>query len=426
MAELLTNLLFEPKGKHNPQVAYNIKDTVMSADGSQVYFALKAVPVGIQLNNTEYWKLQIDLSGTKAEAEAATAAANAAAANVKGDIARLSEELFDFKAGYIRTSNAFKGATLTRENAFVTIHNGHVAYSIDERFNSYILKVDGTKTYTANTVLRFIIPLKDEQNTLAVSAPIENVRQVDLSQYPDVEYVTFSFNKVNCPVENFILSEGTEASDGTVLPDWFKAAYSDNILYGKKLAVVGDSITEAINPAGGHWDNYGHIIAKRNGMSIYSDGVNGSTMTNVEGRNPFSVDRYLAVPEYDYLLLWFGWNDGAYATLGTIDDEDNTTFYGAYKTVLKHFITTYPTKKIGIIVPYGELTNTQNAVRKVSELYGVPCLDLPNGKECSLLWGKANEVQLARRAALTYDGTHPNPAGYEYISTVIEAFLRRL
>lgn len=87
MAQLLTNLLFEPKGRHNPQVAYNIKDTVMSADGGQVYFALKAVPVGIQLNNAEYWKLQIDLSATKAEAEAATIAANAAtnAANAAAD-----------------------------------------------------------------------------------------------------------------------------------------------------------------------------------------------------------------------------------------------------------------------------------------------------------------------------------------------------
>ena len=51
----------------------------MSADGSRVYFALQNVPVGIQLNNTEYWIRQIDLSGTKSDMEAATAAARKAA-----------------------------------------------------------------------------------------------------------------------------------------------------------------------------------------------------------------------------------------------------------------------------------------------------------------------------------------------------------
>lgn len=79
MAQLLTNLLFEPKGKHDPTKTYTIKDTVMSKDGSRVYFALRNVPVGVELTDTTYWKLQIDLSATKAEAEAATAAANEAA-----------------------------------------------------------------------------------------------------------------------------------------------------------------------------------------------------------------------------------------------------------------------------------------------------------------------------------------------------------
>lgn len=74
----------------------------MSADGSRVYFALQDVPAGVELTDAAYWKLQVDLSATKAEAEAATAAANAAAetantaaANVKGDIDRLSEEKLD-------------------------------------------------------------------------------------------------------------------------------------------------------------------------------------------------------------------------------------------------------------------------------------------------------------------------------------------
>lgn len=70
---LLTNLLFEPKGMHNQNAAYSIKDTVMSADGSRVYFALQDVPAGTALDNEDYWKLQIDLSGSKSAMDQALA-----------------------------------------------------------------------------------------------------------------------------------------------------------------------------------------------------------------------------------------------------------------------------------------------------------------------------------------------------------------
>lgn len=61
--KILTNLVFEPKGLHNPAQAYNVKDTVMSADGSRVYFALQDVPPGAALTDPAYWIRMIDLSG---------------------------------------------------------------------------------------------------------------------------------------------------------------------------------------------------------------------------------------------------------------------------------------------------------------------------------------------------------------------------
>jgi hypothetical protein len=90
--KLLTNLIFEPKGKHDPALAYSIKDTVMSADGSQVYFALQDVPAGTALDNEDYWKLQIDLHETKAEMDAAAAAAaGAVSANVDQNLTEVQK-----------------------------------------------------------------------------------------------------------------------------------------------------------------------------------------------------------------------------------------------------------------------------------------------------------------------------------------------
>lgn len=198
-------------------------------------------------------------------------------------------------------------------------------------------------------------------------------------------------------------------------------------LKGKTLVCCGDSITEAVNPDGGYFDNYAEIVANRLGMSCYKDGVGGSTMAYVNGKS-FSNARYLNVPAFDYLTIWFGWNDAAYSELGTISDTGKKTFYGAYKMVLEHFITNNPTKKIGVIVPYGSeaVDPFAQAVREVSDMYGVPCLDLKNHNKCSLLWGTANTAQLARRSALTYDGTHPNQDGYDFLATMYEQFLLSL
>ena len=92
--KLLTNLIFEPKGKHDSADAYNIKDTVMSADGSRVYFALQDVPVGIPLDDEDYWKLQIDLSASKSAMDDAIASfgnyAKAIGTRVKGEIGKAS------------------------------------------------------------------------------------------------------------------------------------------------------------------------------------------------------------------------------------------------------------------------------------------------------------------------------------------------
>ena len=90
--KLLTNLIFEPKGVHDPARTYSIKDTVMSPDGSKVYFALRDVPSGIALTDEYYWMLQIDLSSSKNAMDEAVAAfsdyAKIVGTRVKGETAK--------------------------------------------------------------------------------------------------------------------------------------------------------------------------------------------------------------------------------------------------------------------------------------------------------------------------------------------------
>ena len=221
---------------------------------------------------------------------------------------------------------------------------------------------------------------------------------------------------------------------------------SSNVLKGKKLVTAGDSYTQA------YWDgdyaeyngkNYGYYIAQRNGMTFVNLGISGSTMAVTKtgsGHNPFVVDRYTAVPEdTDYLILWFGINDAANCNLGTIDDEVNNTFYGAWNTVLRYYLTNRPWMKVLIVVTTGAIgwdgdtrLDFRQAIRNVAEKWGYPYLDWEKDKGIPAFFdreGMSTEARDLRRNAYGYNGPntgHPNPQWYQYESTIIEAKLRSI
>lgn len=294
-----------------------------------------------------------------------------------------------------------------------------------------IIKIDPTPLVATVAIYKYINGGYARQSSVKVS-------EVTELTYEQTTYVTFTFGKdptsPTTPSEfaGYIKSQTAWKSQTNENSDRIAAletamSEGSNVLFGKKLVACGDSITAARNPEGGNFNSYAKLTADRNAMAFEINAVSGSTMTNVEGKSPFCVDRYQNIPsDFDYLTIWFGYNDGAYAQVGTISDTDDTTFYGAYKKVLDYLVAQYPTKKIGIIVPYMNNSAFQEAVRNISEMYGVPCLDLPNGNQCSCVWGNANSAQTARKSALTYDNTHPNQEGHSFISTMYEAFLRRL
>ncbi len=319
-------------------------------------------------------------------------------------------------AGFISVKDKAKKV----ENRFLT---RSLSYTSINGWNTYELAVTSgetykIKTYYVSAAVMYAFGYADGNVSVYPTSepPSGIVEEIELTIPNNVVKIVIN--------ENAGESAVIEKKDSSVV----RFRNLSDYLYGKKLVACGDSITEAINPNGGNFDNYARIVAKRHGMSCHVDGIGGTTMTNIGDGRAFSESRYLQVPDFDYLTLWFGWNDGAYAELGTINDTGNTTFYGGYKTVLEHLITNNPTKKIGLIVPYGSegLKPIAQAVRELSQMYGVPCLDLWDYNKCSLLWGAANDAQLARRDALTYDTTHPNQAGHEYLSTMYEQFLLSL
>ena len=221
------------------------------------------------------------------------------------------------------------------------------------------------------------------------------------------------------------------------------------VLHRKKIAVCGDSNSEgnfigwkgettfSDGPYKGQKKVYSRFIALRNEMELYLDAIGGSTIGNYEvetDRNPFSVDRYLQVPlDSDYIILWFGGNDTV-GTIGTITDEVNTTFYGAWNIVLRYLITNAPFAKIGLVVPYTATESIREAVRQVGKKWGLPFLDMSGDAQVPFMYNKessvgvSEEVLTLRRNAfcVSESNQHMNPLAHEYQSTFIENWLKTL
>ena len=241
----------------------------------------------------------------------------------------------------------------------------------------------------------------------------------------------------------------------------------NNILCGKKWAACGDSFTNgdfkgspdgeplfADGPFAGKRKTYDYLIAERNGMCLQHLAVGGMTMAYPAGSgftNCFSAGLYRQTdPDADYITLYFGINDSHHrpkATgddgevktgiipLGSIDDTDPGSFFGAWNTVMEEFIRSHPYAHIGILVSNGcETDDYRRAEIAIANKWGVPFLDLNGDARCPVMGRSTNPAILptvrdlrTKMFAVNYPAnTHPNARAHEYESLFIETWLRSL
>ena len=216
----------------------------------------------------------------------------------------------------------------------------------------------------------------------------------------------------------------------------------------KKIACLGDSITEGVKANGWQWHRYIDKYFKENGVetTIVNLGVGGTSVCTSSyvsaSLQPF-VNRLNTIPtDADVIVIFGGTNDwGNSATLGTISDTGSSSFYGAYKYMLEWFANNRPNAKILTITPLKRYyrgytstwTNAQTtrnnkgqllqdyvrAVKEVSELYAIPCVDLHN--ESGL-----NPVLDIVRTKYMEDGLHPTAEGNKKMYPIILSKLKPL
>lgn len=238
--------------------------------------------------------------------------------------------------------------------------------------------------------------------------------------------------------------------------------YIGNILYGKKLVACGDSFTkgdftdyidknghtgvnsDAYDNIRGMYKTYPWWIAERNNMILVNEAVVGSTICNNGLRaDAFSIQRYKDIPlDADYIILKFGINDDSNhqnSPIGTIEDETNTTYFGAWNVVLKYLITQYPKAKIGVIITNGmngasvEYTNAiiyccrRWGVAYLDEAtdYKIPALLRVDSTRRTELCDEAYRIRFAQWT-VAETNSHPNLDAHKFESTIVENWLRGL
>ena len=450
-----------PMGAWNAETEYETLDVAMQPDGAGAFMAIQNVPAGTELSNSGYWLPVVDINAAVDAAKAATELAEQAAAEVKDDVEQLKGDLSEIIEKQ-KSENLFnKDNPLIKSDKYIQGNGDYLTLS--GSYVSHPIKVESGKTYTFNITSSYYgqnatnVRVCDENGVLdSLNSGYMASDNGDGSATftNDHEYDVFVCVNVRTPSTMMFV-------EGTSLPEEYQAYFEPyvlikretlpnyNPLYGKKLALNGDSICYGAGSSGG----YGKIIAENNDMEVSNIAQTGGTIasgtTYSGGGNRHWICRTIEnMPtDADYYIIEGGSNDVALEvpigdlSSGYIATLDDTTFYGAMESVCKQIITKFKGKKYGFLIVHQmkggmQITNAiYTAIIECCNKWGIPYLDL--AKNCVPFglfekdWG--NDLSSLRNTYTTDDGTgygdgwHPNEECYKkYYVPKIEAWMKTL
>ena len=211
---------------------------------------------------------------------------------------------------------------------------------------------------------------------------------------------------------------------------------------GKRVTCVGDSITAGSGTTKTYWSILDDTLELESmtGMGVAGSCV--SATSDYKTSNSPLINRYKSIPDSDIITIYMGTNDYGHETpMGTIDDTEDVSFYGALNVIIPGIQMAHPdallvwmtpthrygfgtSKMLGTAFTYDHLPNGRgyslddyvDAIKEVCDKYDVPVIDLftLSGMDPSL-----SEV----RSQYMPDGLHPNSAGHEKIAAIVGASL---
>lgn len=215
-------------------------------------------------------------------------------------------------------------------------------------------------------------------------------------------------------------------------------------LKGKKIAFLGDSITEGVGTTAPEF-RYVDRIAKQAGAVCLNYGISGTRFakqTKPSDEPTFDLDfckRALEMDkDADIVIVFGGTNDFGHgdAPFGTFADRTPDTFCGACHTLCRELLETYPDSEIAFIsplhrdnedspvgdnkpAPVGTLKDYIDAMRQILAYYSIPVIDLYAESKLQ------PHVAIIKEKFMP-DGLHPSDAGNEILAKKIIAYLKAL
>lgn len=206
-------------------------------------------------------------------------------------------------------------------------------------------------------------------------------------------------------------------------------------LKNKKIHFLGDSITFGYGLANYKTDRFSSLVEKNTGALTVNYGVSGSSIAldlNRAVEDCFVTRQKEMEGNADIVVIFGGTNDFGHgmAPLGTLSDEDYTTFYGALHTLYRAVIKDNPHAIVVVITPLHRAYETRNnrgeslkqyveIIREVAKSYSFPILDLFDEYGVDV----TNPAEIKRYLP---DGLHPNETGHIILADKITAFLKNL
>lgn len=219
-------------------------------------------------------------------------------------------------------------------------------------------------------------------------------------------------------------------------------------LQGKKINFLGDSITEGCGTSAPE-KTFIELLKKKYDLAEARNyGLGGTRIARQsEIKDPDnSRDRDFIMraeemdSDADVIVVFGGTNDygNGQASLGSIEDRQVFTFYGAVRALCENLIKKYPTSAIIFITPLHRwnenggvgtwkpegvvqhsLCDYVKAVKEACERYSVPVLDL--------FGAGSMPYNLAEwREPYSSDGVHPNDLGHKLLADKLGKFLENL
>ena len=346
-----------------------------------------------------------------------------------------------------------KGVTRFPDNLIVPakcVDNAYINYSTgtqipnDSYFCTGFVPVTGGETYKANVGRNYAFYNADKTY---VSGDYGTEIQASITAPNNASYIRFTINKESDGITNpydLYFTSVSNYDDSVIIDKLAQTAWCN----GKRINWIGDSIVD-----GQDFDE--EVCTALNLIKQYEYGINGSTIAlkadGTDGRNALCIRYSQMTNDADIIAVSCGTNDWMYAwcPVGTIESTENTTFYGALKTLCEGLINKYPQKVIFFTTPikraqpfdngdggeytqdgvmttpfsknkYGKtLGDYADIIKEVCGYYSIPVLDMYRE---SLL----NPHLASQQNMFDSVYTHPNTAGQKIMARRVAGWMTQL